>query len=191
MLKVSEKLDRRKKYTRKVLKESLISIMNEKPVSSITVKEICEIADINRSTFYTHYADQYDLLDKIEEEIAEDINQYLSSHSFIIEEESLQMSQRLLEYIAKNKWMIQTLLSEHGDPTFEKRLMDIAQRFMMNNWRDVNHLDEDHSRYLSTFTVSGAVNVIKDWIDNDMDQSPKEMAVMISCFANYGLYYFE
>lgn len=61
---MSERLDRRKRYTRKVLKESLISLLKDKPISSVTVKEICELADINRSTFYTHYNDQFDLLEK-------------------------------------------------------------------------------------------------------------------------------
>ncbi|WP_228550248.1 TetR/AcrR family transcriptional regulator [Salinibacillus xinjiangensis] len=186
-----KKLDRRKRYTRKVLKESLITLLAEKPISSITVKEICEMADINRSTFYTHYSDHYDLLSKIEEEITADMNKYLSSYSFTLEEESVQMTQKLIEYISKNKFMFQTLLNKNGDPTFEKRLMNIAQRFMMNNWRGVTHLDEVNSRYLSTFVVSGAINVIKDWIENDMDYSPIEMAVMINNFTNYGLSNFD
>ena len=53
-----KKLDRRKKYTRKVLKESLIALLaDDKPISAVTVKEICERADINRSTFYMHFSD--------------------------------------------------------------------------------------------------------------------------------------
>jgi AcrR family transcriptional regulator len=64
----SEKLDRRVKYTKKVLKESLVEILEKKNIDKITIKEICEKADINRSTFYTHYYDQYDLLHQIENE---------------------------------------------------------------------------------------------------------------------------
>ncbi len=191
IINLSEKLDRRKKYTRHVLKNSLIQLLAKKPITSITVKEICELADINRSTFYTHYADHYDLLDKIEEEITEDMNEYLSSYRFTIEEESLQMTQKLLEYITQNKFMFQTLLNKNGDPTFEQRLMHIAQRFMMNSWRNGNDVDELYLRYLSTFVVSGAINVIKDWIENDMDQSPKEMAFLINDFTNYGVSYME
>lgn len=182
---LSKKLDRRKKYTRKVLKESLVALLaNGKPISAITVKEICEMADINRSTFYMHYSDPYDLLDKIEAEIIEDMNTYLSSYRFTIEEESLKMTQKLLEYITNNKFLFQTLLTKNRDPAFEQRLMDIAQRFMMST---VHHLKEVNSRYLSTFVVSGAIHVIKDWMKNEMDLSPKEMAIMINHFANYGM----
>ena len=69
----SKKIDRRKKYTRMVLKESLLEILKSKPITSITVKEICERADINRSTFYSHFNDQFDLLFQIEEELIDDM----------------------------------------------------------------------------------------------------------------------
>lgn len=188
---MSTKLDRRKKYTRKVLKESLITLLSQKPISEITVKEVCEIADINRSTFYTHYSDQYDLLSKIEEEITEDMDRYLHSYSYEREEESILMTEKILEYVTENKLMFQTLLNKDSVPTFEKRMMELTQRFMMNNGIKNQHLKKKESEYLSTFVISGAIHVIKDWIDNDMDQSPAEMAVMINHFINYGFSHLE
>jgi len=145
---MNEKLDRRKKYTRRVLKESLVTLLAQKPISEITVKEVCEIADINRSTFYTHYSDHYDLLSKIEEEITEDMNKYLHSYSYELEKESVQITQKILEYIIENKFMFQTLLNKEAAPSFEKRMMDL-------------------------------------------DQSPKEMALMINNFINYGFSYLD
>ena len=58
----NNKEDRRVKYTKMVLKESLIDLLSKKDISCITIKQICEEADINRATFYTHYSDQFDLL---------------------------------------------------------------------------------------------------------------------------------
>ncbi|KGX90010.1 TetR/AcrR family transcriptional regulator [Pontibacillus marinus] len=188
---MNEKLDRRKKYTRRVLKESLVTLLAQKPISEITVKEVCGIADINRSTFYTHYSDHYDLLSKIEEEITEDMNEYLHGYSSELEEESIQMTQKILEYITENKFMFQILLNKEAAPSFEKKLMDLTKGFMMNYSIGNNSLDRQASEYLSTFVISGAIHVIKDWIKNDMDQSPKEMAVMINNFINYGFSYLE
>ncbi|WP_082233067.1 TetR/AcrR family transcriptional regulator [Halobacillus massiliensis] len=188
---MNEKLDRRKKYTRNVLKESLITLLSKKPISDITVKEICEIADINRSTFYTHFSDHYDLLEKIEEEITEDMSSYLNSYSYEIEEESRQLTEKILEYIVENKFMFQTFLNKDAVPTFEKRLMELTRRFMMNNLMNENDVNMDESRYLSSFAISGAISVIKDWIANDMDQPPKEMAAMINNFINYGFSYLD
>lgn len=188
---MSEKLDRRKKYTRRVLKESLISLLSQKPISDITVKELCEMADINRSTFYTHYSDHYDLLSKIEEEITQDMNDYLNSYRHELEEESIQMTEKILEYITENKFMFQILLNKEASSSFEKRMMDLTRSFMMKNWLMKNELNRSETEYLSSFVISGSIHVIKDWIENDMDQSPNEMALMINSFINYGLNYLE
>ncbi|WP_306663957.1 TetR/AcrR family transcriptional regulator [Robertmurraya korlensis] len=79
---MNSKLDRRKRYTKMVLKESLMNLLKQKPISSITIKEVCELADINRSTFYAHYSDQYELLYSIEEEFIEGMVHTLSQYNF-------------------------------------------------------------------------------------------------------------
>jgi AcrR family transcriptional regulator len=56
------KQTRKTKYTQMVLKDSLVELMKNKPISEITVKEICEKADVNRTTFYAHYHDQQQLI---------------------------------------------------------------------------------------------------------------------------------
>ena len=65
------KSDRRVRYTRMVLKQALLSLMLERPITRITVTEICERAEVNRATFYAHYADPYDLVARIEKELFE------------------------------------------------------------------------------------------------------------------------
>ncbi|WP_186580387.1 TetR/AcrR family transcriptional regulator [Aquibacillus kalidii] len=183
----SSKLDRRKKYTRMVLKDSLMKLLKEKQISSITVKEICELADINRSTFYSHYADQFELLDKMEDEIIEDMRGYLSQYPFDKEEDSLQIIEKLIEYFASKQEMCQTLLNEKVDTTFQKKTMVFAHQVFMKNWNEVNNLDKDVSEYLSTFIISGSIHVIKTWLNSDMDRSPKEMAEIINNLINKGL----
>ncbi|ELK47780.1 TetR-like C-terminal domain-containing protein [Halobacillus sp. ACCC02827] len=188
---MSGKLDRRKKYTRKVLKESLIILLAEKKIADITVKEICEIADINRSTFYTHYTDHYDLLHKIEAEITEDMKQYLQNYSYEKEEESQQMTEKILEYIIDNKRMFQTLLTSDSASSFEQKMMELARSFMLNNWMSDSKVEKEESEYFSSFVISGAIHVIKDWIRNDMTQPPGQMAAMIHTFINHGFSYVE
>ena len=57
-----KKTDARVRYTKNAIKEAFLSCLEEKPVNQITVKEICERAQLNRATFYAHYRDCYDLL---------------------------------------------------------------------------------------------------------------------------------
>ncbi len=71
------KSDARVRYTQRVLKESFLSLLREKPVNKITVKEVCELAELNRATFYAHYSDCFALMESIEQEILEAFEQSL------------------------------------------------------------------------------------------------------------------
>lgn len=63
-------VDRRVKKTKKQLRQALMDLMTEKPSKSISVRELAERADINRGTFYIHYQDVNDLLQRLEDEMA-------------------------------------------------------------------------------------------------------------------------
>lgn len=63
--------DRRSRYSRMVIREALFSLLDKKPLNKISVTEICQLADVNRSTFYKYYTDVFDLNDKILEEFSE------------------------------------------------------------------------------------------------------------------------
>ena len=72
-----EKLDARKRYTQMILKQSFLKLLREKPVNKITVKELCELSQINRATFYTHYSDCFALLESIENELIDEFEKSL------------------------------------------------------------------------------------------------------------------
>lgn len=176
---MNKKLDRRKKYTRQVLKDSLITLLKTKPIAAITVKEICERADINRSTFYAHYKDPFDLLEQIEEEIITDLNTYLNQYNFEQEQEALQMTEKLLEYVVTKYEIFQTLLNENADHTFERRVMNVARSFLIQSRIPNNENDTALSEYAITYVISGSIYVIKQWVANGMDHPPKRIAQLI------------
>ena len=60
----TEAVDRRVRRTRKQLRECLVTLLKQKKVQDITVRELTELADLNRGTFYLHYKDVFDLLEK-------------------------------------------------------------------------------------------------------------------------------
>ncbi|WP_044476824.1 TetR/AcrR family transcriptional regulator [Oceanobacillus massiliensis] len=184
---MNEKLDRRKKYTRMVLKDSLITLLKTKQISSITVKELCDLADINRSTFYKHYTDPFDLLHKMEEEIIEDMNAYLNQYNFAEESESLQMTERLLEYIVTKRDICHTLLNENADTSFERRVMEVSRKFLIQNLLELSQYETSRREYVSIFIISGGIHIIKQWLANDMDRTPKEIAGIISHITKNGL----
>lgn len=179
-----QKQDRRKQYTRMVLKDSLMHLLQKKQISKLTVKEICEIADINRSTFYDHYKDLFDLREQIEDELIEDLNMYLSAYNYEKEAEAILMTEKLMEYFVSKREECLTLLNENSDSSFEKKAGAVARQYIMKSWMDVVPVDAAISEYVSTFIISGSIQVMKVWLQNDMDKSPQEMAQIIFNLGN-------
>ena len=71
--------DARVRYTKMVIVQNFIKLLRQKPINKITVKEICDLAEINRATFYKHYLDVYDLLEKIESQFLAELLSKLRS----------------------------------------------------------------------------------------------------------------
>ena len=69
---------RKVKYTKMVIKESLFELLESNNLQQITVKRLCELADINRGTFYAHYSDINDLVKQLETELAEKSKQMIN-----------------------------------------------------------------------------------------------------------------
>ena len=63
--------DQRITLTKKLLRDSLVELLNEKSIYKITIRELCEVAGINRSTFYRYYENQFSLLGEMEGEIVD------------------------------------------------------------------------------------------------------------------------
>lgn len=182
------KNDRRIKYTKMMLTQSLVKLLHERPISKISIKEICETADINRSTFYAHYADQYDLLRQVVDETLQDINAYLDSFNFKeYEPESFQTMNRIFEYIVENAELCRVLLGENGDISLQKEIMMIVQRQGMKERKGRKALDEDTIEYLCLFGVNGSIGIVHKWLQNGLKQSAREMAELVIKVVYQGL----
>ena len=66
--------DRRVKKTKKAIQDALMTLMDKKNISDITIIELTKEADVNRKTFYNHYSDIYQVMDEIENNLVEDLN---------------------------------------------------------------------------------------------------------------------
>ena len=77
---MAEKVDRRVRKTKAQLRAGLARLMQKKSIKEITVKELVDEVDINRSTFYLHYSDIYQMLESIETELMDEIAQVIEEH---------------------------------------------------------------------------------------------------------------
>lgn len=174
------KLDRKTRYTRMALQDSLIELMKEKPITKITIKELCEKADINRTTFYAHYTDQYDLLRKIEDETLAWVSEIVTA---IInktdENETMKLLEEICQYFVENSKHLQVLMSEQGDIDFQKQLFTLIYQQCGINPSPAQSGDADTKELHFIFVVNGSVGLIRHWLKNGLHQSAKEIAQII------------
>jgi AcrR family transcriptional regulator len=176
-----EKVDRRVKYTKMFLKESLVELMREHPISKISVKMLCEAADINRSTFYAHYTDQYDLLKQLELEVIAELEKHITKDAFSQQTAKTILSMnQILDYISRNADIFKILLSENGNSTFQKEIMILAQEKIISDILSNPDIDERTSEYLQCFAVTGALSMVQKWLHDDMIESTEKMSEFAS-----------
>lgn len=184
--------DRRIKYTKMVLRESLIKLLHDKPISRISIKEICTIADINRTTYYSHYTDQFDQLKQIEQEFTADINFYLDNFSADKRDsDNLLITEKIFEYISENDDLCRALLGNNGDIDFQTNILKILRKRIMDQWQKYEHLEQSTSEYTYTFITMGCIGVIKKWLFEDKKYTPREMAKLITQLTSNGLKAFD
>ncbi len=174
-----KKADRRVLYTKMVLRESFIKLLENKDISQITIKKICEDADINRATFYAHYSDQYDLMKKIQNELFENIEMHLYDYTNSdLPVVPIDMVERIFEYIKKNARLCKLLLSERGDLNFQKRVLMLVYE---KNISDITKsgISKEDAEYIYAFTLTGCVGIVQKWLNDDMKKSPRFMAEMV------------
>lgn len=174
------KKDRRVKYTIMVIRESFIKILKHKPISKITIKEICDDADVNRATFYAHYADQYDLLHQIENDLIDDINQYLNRYDAkSTSEASTEMLEKILDYIKENAELIDVLLNSNGDIQFQQEIIKVIGEQQLLPPTVSNFLSKEDAEYVFLFFANGSIGVIQQWLKSGMKKPTREMAELM------------
>ena len=177
---MEQKENRKIRYTKMVIRDSLMDLMKNSSILNISIKDICEHADISRSTFYSHYKDQYQLLRQIEDEIFVYLEDLLSKYD---DKRSNREFTRLIEEIltyAANNSSVQVLLSEHGDIDFSKKLFtDLTIRKHITSLFPRKMQEDETRTCYFIFVLNGCIGLIQHWIKNNMQIPVHRLARMM------------
>lgn len=168
--------DARVRYTRMIIEKSFLELIQKKPVSKITVTELCEKAQINRATFYKHYLDIPDLLEKIEEDLFTTIRTSFGSEDIKLRAFLVKM----MCYTRDNQDRFLALGSDNGDPNLmTKTFMVCYESAYPLVEQNMPGMQENERQMLYYFLSHGAGAVLTWWIKNGMKESPEEIADFI------------
>lgn len=170
-----EKKDRRVKYTIMMLNNALIELLQKEHISKISVKALCEMADVNRSTFYSHFSDQYDLLRYTNHEVIKNIKNHLDKQHLDRKKPiSIETLDQLLVYVKENANLFKALLSDNCDPDIQKEIMNALMVY-----QTYEGIDTRTRNYLAAYGLTGCISVLQLWLRDGMPESTTRMAEII------------
>ncbi|MCD8355492.1 MAG: TetR/AcrR family transcriptional regulator [Clostridia bacterium] len=184
----AQKEDRRIRRTKRLLRQALAEIMNEKEFKDITVKEITDRADLNRGTFYFHYTDTYDLREKIEDELVHDFEELISSYQPTQENYSAKsVVEQAVSFVEEQKFLVRTLFQRSSDSglqaKFTKVIEDAVIRIRAQMRINENAQNRPyHCRFIS-YGIIGCMNLWLQGVDGMTGEGlVDELDEMINCF---------
>lgn len=176
MAKRGTDVDLRIKRTQKAIKSAFFELLDEKSFEHISVKDITDRALISRNTFYLHYADKYELLNKVCDELIIKLFFRISKQLRRVQREEFTVESiagilRLgLMVVEENHEAYRILLCSSGIDMLSQKLNAMSRRFMDFIKDDIEGISEISIEYI----VSGITGVIKYYVNNGVDNLDEE-----------------
>lgn len=168
--------NRRVKMTKWLLKDAILMLLETRSLDKVTVTDICAAADVNRSTFYAHYEDVYQLLREIEDGMLERVPELPIPYGNQPDQQGLERLREFLDYVKSNARLYRVMLIRRDGGAFFNR----AVGAMMAAARRSGPIgDERLMRYDCAYRLNGTIGIIREWIEDGFTMTPEEMARII------------
>ena len=173
-----DKMDHRIRVTKQLIKEALLQALEKKDIYHVTVKELCGMAQINRSTFYAHYESPQDVLREIEQDVARNITALGQNCD---PENKFEHLLRACEYLYANRDIQKAIMRNNSDEDIAKALAGstVYACLPAGYIADTTSLDDVDRAFAYTFLVYGMFHVVRKWLLQDVDRTPAQMAVIM------------
>lgn len=169
--------------TKRLLQETLLRLLETKPLDKITVTELCNESGINRTTFYRHYNVPRDVL----MEMQLDFNNKLLV--LFGRDKAINTSKRIEDftaYLYDKSHLLKIFIKNCSTDDFVKLMNEMfkdvyAVKDMFPEFRDI---DEENIKLISSFVAGGGYFMFRRWLMEDINKTPKEIADLIISLLN-------
>lgn len=183
-----KKENQRVALTKRLLREALFRLLKTETLNKITITKLCREADVNRATFYHHYTSPRDVLLEAATDMADDIKQ-LSPTTVSQADAEIYMA-KICSYLQEHCNIAKVLFQCETDGDLADALSEINQYIWETDRSLLQHtqLDEGSIRLLSSFFISGAYQLIRLWLLEDIQKTPEEIAKLISSVIKFDIF---
>lgn len=175
-------LDRRTKYSLRVIRAALFELLETKSLDAVTVTDICALADVNRGTFYKYYRDVYDLFEKTQDKFIDKLHA-LFEETKAVGSEMPDFFTSVFRILSENKELVQVARNREFAEQFTKKLLGFVlpqiNQLIINADPNAN---EEKIRFLSEYIMGGCTRVVAAWIGENMTVPADHMERYITEF---------
>lgn len=173
---MSDREDKRYQQAEVRIREAFLTLMEEKSFEGMTATDIIKRADVNRTTFYCHYRDKFELLDVVENEFWEPLAEYISrkTGSELTEAFFHDTIHEIVAYYDQNREKLRLLTKKNNDPHYWDKFSNKFQKVFMRIF-EVNQISIPEAYALSAF-VAMISSILMTWVSNDFRESPEELS---------------
>lgn len=165
------------------IKRALLVLLKKKDFNKISITDITRYANVNRGTFYLHYLDKFDLIEKIVDEVKTKLYSILINENKLSNEEALNEA---LVYIQSEYKLFQTLENGSAATIFDEAEYFLSELFLRDS-SFKKELIKNHKipeDYLIKSFCSAVTAIVIQWINNDCTESPDEISKILTSIRN-------
>ena len=175
--------------TPEILKEAFWTLYSQKELNKIKIGEITDLAGFNRGAFYNYYKNVYDIFNRIETDVMDEISN-IAWHiqDFIMDDDLSDKKLRpILELYQKNEKYLKVLFTKEDNPRFMYRLKKLIRSRMLESIKNTkNSVDPKYIDYYVEYYVSGQINIIIYWFTKGSHIPVEEFSTIVKEIATKG-----
>ena len=187
---MADELDSRStRRTKHLFKDALLRLLETESFAYISVKEIVETADFNRTTFYNHYIDKFDLLDDVTKDLLDEFGNalqtsfqnYYPSSKILMKKNDI----TIFEFVHKNRYGLSICKQIEHLPNFSQKCSQAAVDKLMDIWSPQVDMPEHRLKAYTKIFTYGLMGTISGWMSEDFSSSPETVTQDFVDFYNF------
>lgn len=178
--------DRRFEKTEQAIKKAMIMFLKDTSPGNITVTDICNAADINRSTFYAHYESVAALHLALEKELAKKYIYALSLYNY--DTDTTALLKYMFNILKEDRDLFSLMYSDNSTGHALELIIEAEKASTLDVWSKESDLTYEELDYCYTYFFTGINAIFKKWVNSDFSMPEKQLMGLIDNVVKYGLY---